>query len=85
MYPGLSDTNCQIAAFHYRELVDEGQRQQFISGAGPVSGGTRTVSRFVRQQLGAVLVCAGQRLQGGQVVSGQRLVPTPTGKMNAFA
>ena len=35
MYPGLSDADCQVATFHYRQLVNEGQRQQISTGAGP--------------------------------------------------
>ena len=33
MYPGLSDADCQVADLHYRQLVNEGQRQQFSLGA----------------------------------------------------
>ena len=43
MYPGLNDADCQVAAFHYRQLVDEGQHQQVIAGARPTSGITRAV------------------------------------------
>jgi hypothetical protein len=85
MYPGLSDADCQVAAFHFRQLVNEGQRQQVVAGARPVSGVTRLMARSARRQVGAFLVCAGQRLQGVQAVSGERLVPTPTGEMGAIA
>jgi len=43
------------------------------------------MARSVRQQVGAFLVCAGQRLQGVQAVTGERLIPTPTGEMGAIA
>ena len=85
MYPGLSDTDCQIAAFHYRQLVDEGQRQQVVAGARPVSGVTRVVSRSVRRQVGAFLVYAGQRLQGLQAITNERLVPSQAGELDAIA
>ena len=85
MYPGLSDADCQVAAFHYRQLVNEGQRQQISAGAPPVSGVSRLMARSARRQLGAFLVCAGQRLQGVQAVTNESLVPTATGEMGAFA
>jgi hypothetical protein len=85
MYPGLSDADCQVAAFHYRQLVNEGQRQQISAGAPPVSGVSRLMARSARRQLGAFLVCTGQRLQGVQAVTNESLVPTATGEMGAFA
>jgi hypothetical protein len=85
MYPGLSDADCQVAAFHFRQLVNEGQRQQMSAGARPAPGAARLMSGSVRQQVGAFLVYAGQRLQGVQAVTGERLVPTPTGEMGAIA
>jgi hypothetical protein len=84
MYPGLSDADCQVATFHYRQLVDAGQRQQVAAAVRPGSSVTRVVSGSVRR-VGAFLVCAGQRLQGVPAVSGERLVPTPTGEMGAIA
>ena len=85
MYQGLSDTNCQVANLHYRELVNEGLRQQRIAGTHPTSGATRLMSATVRRQVGAILVCAGQRLQGVQKVTSESLVRTPTGEMGAIA
>ena len=85
MYPGLSDADCQVAAFHYRQLVNAGQRQQMSAGARPAPGAARLMSGSVRQQVGAFLVCAGQRLQGVQAVTSERLVPTSTGEMSAVA
>ena len=85
MYPGLSDADCQVAAFRYRQLVNDGQRQQFVARARPASGVTPVVSGSVRQQVGAFLVCAGQRLQGVQAVTRKSIAPTPTGKANAIA
>jgi hypothetical protein len=85
MYPGLSDADCQVAGLHYRQLVSAGQRQQFGAGVRPASGATRVVAGSVRRQVGAFLVCAGQRLQGVRAASGERLVPTPTGETSAIA
>jgi len=85
MYPGLSDADCQVAAFRYRQLVDDGQRQQVVTGASPVSGGTRGASRSMRRQVGAFLVCAGQRRQGVQAITSESLVPAQAGEMGAIA
>ena len=85
MYPGLSDTNCQVANLHYRELIDEGLHQQRVAGAHATSGATRLVSATVRRQVGALLVCAGQRLQGVQAVTSQGLIPTAASEMGAIA
>jgi hypothetical protein len=85
MYPGLSDADCQVATFHYRQLVNEGQRQQNSAGASPVSGVSRLMARSVRRQVGALLVCAGQRLQGAQAVTNESLAPSQAGGMGAMA
>ena len=85
MYPGLSDADCQVAAFRYRQLVDEGQRQQVAARVPSASGISRWMSGPVRQQVGALLVCAGQRLQGVQAVTSEGLAPTATGEMGAIA
>jgi hypothetical protein len=85
MYPGLSDADCQVAAFHYQQLVNEGQRQQTSAGPRSASGVTPFVSRSVRRQFGALLVYAGHRLRGVQMVPGDRLPPTATGEMGAIA
>ena len=84
MYPGLSEADCQVAAFRYRQLVAEGQRQQIAAGEHPVSGVTRWMSGCVRRQVGTLLVCAGQGLQGVQVVTGDRLAPTATSERVAI-
>ena len=86
MYPGLSDADCQVARFHFQQLVDEGQRQQVTASARPPSGVTRVVSASLRQ-VGALLVCTGRRLQvqGGQMVTSEHLAPTATGEMGAIA
>jgi hypothetical protein len=85
MYLGLSDGDCQVAAFHFRQLVNEGQRQQFLAGAHPASSVTRLVSGSVRRQVGTLLVCAGHRLQGVHAVTSESLVPTQAGELSAIA
>ena len=67
MYPGLSDADCQVATFHYRQLVGEGQRQQLVMDVLPASARISGVSVSVRQQVSALLLRAGQRLQGAPV------------------
>ena len=76
MYPGLSDADCQVAAFHYRQLVDEGQRQQVTAGARPTSGVTRLVCSSVRRQVGTLLLVAVQRpVQGVEMVTSEQPRP----------
>src|SRR5215213_2408533 len=86
MYPGLSDADCQVARFHFQQLVDEGQRQQVSAGARPISAVTRVVYGFVRHQIGALLLVAGRRLQvqGVEMVTSENLAPTATGEMGAI-
>src|SRR5829696_5106628 len=62
MYPGL-EADCQAAMLRYRAMVAAGQHQQFLGSALPASGGVRAVSISLRQQCGALLVRAGERLQ----------------------
>jgi len=67
MYPGLSDADCQVATFHYRQLVGEGERQQLVMDGLPASARISVMSVSVRQQLGALLLRAGQHVQGAPV------------------
>jgi len=63
MYPGLSEADCQVAGFRYQQMVDEGRQQQVVAGLRPGSVMSRVVSFSLRQQVGALLVLAGERLQ----------------------
>ena len=63
MVPGLSEADCQVAGFRYQQLVTEGRRQQVMAGVRPPSVGSAAVSIALRQQFGALLVRAGERLQ----------------------
>ena len=85
MYPGLSYADCQVATFRYSQLVNEGQRQQISADARPAARFTRLVSGCIRRYVGALLVCAGQRMQGVQAVTREGLVPTATGEVGAIA
>jgi hypothetical protein len=85
MYPGLSDADCQVAAFRYQQMVNEGQRQQISADAHPSSGVSRFVFGSVRRQVGALLVSVGQRLHGVQAITNECLVPTLTGEEGAIA
>ena len=85
MYPGLSEADCQVAAFHYRQLVVAGQRQQISADARPAAGSTQLVSGSVRRQVGALLVRAGQRLRGVRISSSESLLATSTGETGAIA
>jgi hypothetical protein len=89
MFPGLSDTDCQVAVVHYQQLVAEGQRQQLSASARPTSGVTRVVCASVRRQVGALLLLAGRHLQvqvpGVEMVTNENLARTSTGEMGAIA
>jgi len=87
MYQGLSDADCRVAEFRYQQMRVEGQQQQFAAAARRAAPGPRLGSMALRQQMGALLVRAGQRLQvqGVQMVRRESLVPTATGEMGAIA
>ena len=89
MYPGPNDTDWQVAKFQHRELVAMGLHQQFGASAlasalaptvdrGPESTG-------IKQQLGTLLVRAGQRLQGAQAVARESRVSTAPVEVGAIA
>lgn len=82
MYPGLSDTDCWIAELNYRQLVDEGLREQLIAGARAGTPDIRSMVTSVftagRQRLGAFLVRTGHRLQGVQAVPRDSFDPATT-------
>jgi hypothetical protein len=86
MYPGLSAADCRVAELRYQQMLVEGQHQQFVAGAHPGASGTRPVSTSLRQQLGTLLVHAGQRLQtqGVQAVTRERLDTVAIGEPAAI-
>jgi hypothetical protein len=80
MYPGPNDTDWQVARFQHRELVAMGLHQQLAASA-LASALAPTVDRGpgltgIRQQLGTLMVRAGQRLQGAQAVARKSGVST---------
>ena len=85
MYPGLSDADCQVAGFRYRQLVSEGQHQQVGVVVHPGSAETRSMSTMFQQGLGTLLVRAGYRLQGLHTVTRQGLDSVATGERAAVA
>ena len=85
MYPGLSEVDCRVAEFRYQQMLVDGQHQQVVEGARPAAAGTRSVSMSLRQQVGTLLVSAGQRLQRVQVVTSEGLAPSATSEMGAIA
>ena len=85
MYPGLSEVDCRVAEFRYQQMLVDGQHHQVVEGARPAAAGTRSESMSLRQQVGTLLVSAGQRLQGVQALTRDRLVPTATSEMGAIA
>ena len=85
MYPGLSDADCQVAGFRYRQLVAEGQNRQFIASMCPGSADTSSASATFQQRLGTFLVRAGHRLQGLNTVTRQGFDTVATGERAAIA
>ena len=73
MYPGLSEADCQVAGFRYQQLVAEGRQQQVVAGVRPVSVSSRAVFISLRQQVGALLVRAGERLQNVEALTRERV------------
>jgi hypothetical protein len=85
MYPGLSEADCQVAEFRYRQLVSEGQHQQLVSGVHPGSAETRSLLTTFQQGLGTLLVRAGHRLQGLNTITRQSADTLATGERAAIA
>ena len=85
MVPGVSESDCRVAEFRYRQMLHEGQHQQFAAGACPGSTAACSVSPSLRRQFGVLLVRAGERLQGVQTVMRESHNPTLTGQMGASA
>jgi hypothetical protein len=85
MYPGLSDADRQVAAFHYQQLVDEGQRQQVSAGVRPASTGSSAVSIALWRQLATRLALAGRRTHDVLTVTRRRVDPASTRAQSAIA
>lgn len=85
MYPGLSEADCQVAGFRYRQFVAEGQVRQFIASVCPGSADSRSGTTPLHQRLGVLLVRAGSRLQGLNSVTRQGFDTVATGEQTAIA
>jgi hypothetical protein len=85
MYPGLSEADCQVAGFRYRQLVSEGQHQQFVAGVCSGAPDTVSVSARFQQRVGAFLMRAGDRLQGLHTFTRQSRDTIATGEPAAIA
>jgi hypothetical protein len=66
MDPALNHAECTIRSLRYREFLEEAERDRRAATAQSTSTTTRTIATTIRQQLGALLVSAGRRLQGSQ-------------------
>jgi len=85
MYPGLSDPDCQAAAFRYRQLVNDGQRHQISSGVRPVSICSSAASTALWRRLATRLALAGRRIHDVPTVTRRRVDPISTGAQSAIA
>jgi hypothetical protein len=73
MVPGLNEADCRVAEFRYRQMVTEGQRQQFAAALRPTPHDTRPLSTMIRQQIGTLLMRTGQRRLGASVVASETI------------
>ncbi len=85
MYPGLSEADCQVADFRYRQLVAEGQHQQVVAGVHMGSIKILPASTALQQHLGTLLVRVGHRLLGLHSITTQSLDTVATGERAAVA
>ena len=85
MYPGLSEADCQVAEFRYRQLVAEGQHQQLVAGLlrdQPIVALGRRRCNSVSARSWCV---PAHRLQGLNTVTRQSLDTVATGERAAIA
>ncbi len=83
MIMGLSEADCQVAVFHYQQLLAEGQQGQLESRTSPLADAPRLASTPIRQRLGMLLVRVGQRMQGLPGGSGQSIGAVVAGEQGA--
>ena len=67
MVPGITDTECRIAEFRYRELHAEAQRQRRAALAAPADAGRVGVLETMQRRIGALMEQATQLLQGVRI------------------
>ena len=85
MYPGLSEADYEVVMLRHRELVTGALHEQFVASVLPASGGMRAVSISLRQQCGALLVRAGERLQSAGAATREGLGSTTARARGAIA
>jgi hypothetical protein len=85
MYPGLNDTNSQVAKFQHRQMVAEGQYQQYVASMMTATSRPRMVSTAIRHRLGTLFVRASQHFPRAQPAARERCASTPSGELGAVA
>lgn len=83
MVPGYSAINCRVAEFRYQLKLVESPHRHFAAKPWPESPGIHPMSSSLRQQLGMLLVRAGQYLQGKQAMARESLSPTSNEEVGA--
>ena len=64
MVPGITETECRIAEFRYRELQAEVDRQRGAASAAPVPASRARVMETIQRPIGAVMEPFSRLLQG---------------------
>lgn len=64
MVPGITDTECRIAEFRYRELQAEADRQRRAASAAPIPVSRVRVMETIGCRIGAVMAQVRHRLPG---------------------
>jgi len=66
MHPGLSEADCRVAEFRYRELHAKAERQRRSASAAPVCAGRVSVMETMQGHVGALMERASHLLQDGR-------------------
>ena len=66
MHPGLSEADCRVAEFRYRELQAEAERQRRAAHAAPVPTVRVSVLETMQRQVGALMERTSQLFQGAR-------------------
>ena len=81
----LNETDFQMVMHRNHEMVARGLHEQFVASVLPPSTGTPAIVTVLRQQCGALLMRAGQRLQSGHAVARESLSTVATAERGAIA
>jgi hypothetical protein len=82
MEPGLNE---QVATLRYHEFVARELHEQFVASVLPPSASTPAIVTVLRQQLGTLLVRAGQRFQRVHTVMRECLSSVAAGERGTIA